>query len=54
MRSVQSYSPARVRDVRAVLSDNRLLLVIDVNDASARVTASEIEVVRLTKTRRLV
>jgi hypothetical protein len=54
MRSVQSYSPARVRDVRAVLSDNRLLLVIDVHDASARVTASEIEVVRLTKTRRLV
>lgn len=53
MRSVQSYSPARVRDVRAVLSENRLLLVIDVHDTTARITATEIEVVRLTKTRRM-
>ena len=52
MRSVHSYSPARVRDVRAMLSENRLLLVIDVHDANSRVTASEIEVVRLTKKRR--
>jgi hypothetical protein len=52
MRSVQSYSPARVRDVRAMLSENRLLLVIDVHNANSRVSASEIEVVRLTKKRR--
>ena len=52
MRSLQSYSPARVRNVRAMLSENRLLLVIDVHDANSRVTASEIEVVRITKKRR--
>ena len=49
MRCVQAYSPARVRDVRAVLQENRLLLVIDVHDRNARVTASEIDVVRLVK-----
>jgi hypothetical protein len=54
MRSVQAYSPARVRDLRAVLQDNRLLLVIDVHDRLARVTASEVDVVRLVKRRRIV
>jgi hypothetical protein len=53
MRTVQAYSPARVRDVRAVLQENRLLLVIDVHDRNARVTASEIDVVRLVKRRRM-
>ena len=53
MRCVQSYSPARVRDVRVVLQENRLVLVIEVHHAHTRVTASEIEVVRLTKVRRL-
>ena len=54
MRSVQAYSPARVRDLRAVLQDNRLLLVIYVHDRLARVTASEVDVVRLVKRRRIV
>jgi hypothetical protein len=54
MRSVQAYSPARVRDLRAVLQDNRLLLVIDVHDRLARITASEVDVVRLVKRRRIV
>jgi hypothetical protein len=54
MRSVQAYSPARVRDLRAVLQDNRLVLVIDVHDRLARVTASEVDVVRLVKRRRIV
>ena len=53
MRTVQAYSPARVRDVRAVLQENRLLLVIDVHDRNARVTASEIDVVLLVKRRRM-
>ena len=53
MRCVQAYSPARVRDVCAVLQENRLLLVIDVHDRNARVTASEIDVVRLVKRRRM-
>lgn len=53
MRCVQSCSPARVRDVRVVLQENRLVLVIEVHHAHTRVTASEIEVVRLTKVRRL-
>jgi hypothetical protein len=53
MRCVQAYSPARVRDVRAVLQENRLLLVINVHDRNARVTASEIDVVRLVKRRRM-
>ena len=53
MRCVQAYSPARVRDVRAVLQENRLLLVIDVHDRNARVTTSEIDVVRLLKRRRM-
>jgi hypothetical protein len=52
MRGVQSYSPARVRDVRVMLCENRLLLVVDVHDANTRVTASEIEVVRIAKKRR--
>jgi hypothetical protein len=54
MRSVQAYSPARVRDLCAVLQDNRLVLVIDVHDRLARVTASEVDVVRLVKRRRIV
>lgn len=54
MRSVQAYSPARVRDLRAVLQDNRLVLVIDVHDRLARVTASEVDVVRVVKRRRIV
>jgi len=54
MRTVQAYSPARVRDLRAVLQDNRLLLVIDIHDRLARVTASEVDVVRLVKRRRIV
>ncbi len=53
MRCVQNYSPARVREVRVALQENRLILVIEVHHAHTRVTASEIEVVRLTKVRRL-
>ena len=53
MSCVQAYSPARVRDVRAVLQENRLLIIIDVHDRNARVTASEIDVVRLVKRRRM-
>jgi hypothetical protein len=39
--------------VRAVLQEYRLLLVIDVHDRNARVTTSEIDVVRLLKRRRM-
>jgi hypothetical protein len=53
MRCVQAYSPARVLDVCAVLQENRLLLVIDVHDRNTRITASEIDVVRLVKRRRM-
>lgn len=53
MRSIQAYSPARVRDLRAVLQDNRLVLVIDVHDRLTRVTASEVDIVRLVKRRRI-
>jgi hypothetical protein len=64
MCSVQAYSPARVRDMRCApdnllllvinVHDNRLLLVIDVHDRLARVTVSEVDVVRLVKRSRIV
>jgi hypothetical protein len=54
MRSLQAYSPARVLEVRTALADGSLLLVIELSDATSRITATELEIVRVTKKRRLV
>jgi len=54
MRSLQAYSPARVLEIRAVLADGSMLLVIDLSDATARISTSELEIVRITKKRRLI
>jgi hypothetical protein len=54
MRSLQAYSPARVLDVRVALCDGNMFLVIEVSDATSRITATELEIVRITKKRRLI
>jgi len=54
MRSLQAYSPARVLEVRAVVHDSNMLLVVEVSDATSRITTSELEIVRITKKRRLI
>lgn len=54
MRSLQAYSPARVVEVRTTLHDGNMLLVLEISDANSRISASELEIVRITKRRRLV
>lgn len=54
MRSLHAYSPARVLELRAAMHDSSMLLVIELSDATSRITASELEIVRITKKRRLV
>ena len=54
MRSLQAYSPARVLEVRAVVHDGNMLLVVEVSDDTSRITTSELEIVRITKKRRLI
>ena len=54
MRSLQAYSPARVLEVRAALADGSMLLVVELSDATSRISATELEIVRITKKRRLV
>lgn len=53
MQSLQSYSPARVLDVRAVLDSGTLFLVIELSDSTCRMSTTEFEIVRITKKRRL-
>jgi hypothetical protein len=54
MRSLQAYSPARVVEVRTTLNDGSMLLVLEISDANSRISTSELEIVRITKRRRLV
>jgi len=54
MRSLQAYSPARVVEVRTTLHEGSMLLVLEISDANTRISASELEIVRITKRRRLV
>jgi hypothetical protein len=54
MRSLQAYSPARVVEVRAVMHDGSMQLVLEISDATSRISATELEIVRITKRRRLV
>ena len=51
MRSLQSYSPARVLEVKAMGHDGSLLLVIEISDGTCRVSVSELEIVRICKKR---
>ena len=51
MRSLQSYSPARVLEVKAMGHDGSLLLVIEISDSTCRVSVSELEIVRICKKR---
>ena len=54
MRSLQAYSPARVLEVRTTLHDGSMLLVLEISDANSRISTLELEIVRITKRRRLV
>ena len=54
MRSLQAYSPGRVVEVRTTLHDGNMLLVLEISDGKSRISASELEIVRITKRRRLV
>jgi hypothetical protein len=53
MRSLQAYSPARVLEVRTTLHDGSMLLVLEISDANTRLSTAELEIVRITKRRRL-
>jgi len=53
MRSLQAYSPARVVEVRTTLHDGSMLLVLEMSDANTRLGTAELEIVRITKRRRL-
>ena len=53
MPSLQAYSPARVGEVRIVLHEGSMHLVIDVCDAFVRMGATELEIVRIVKRHRL-
>ena len=52
MRALQAYSPARVADVRAHMENGVLFLCIDVTDANARISTTELEIVRAYKKKR--
>jgi hypothetical protein len=52
MRALQAYSPARVGEVRTILQEGNLLLVLDVCDSSVRMGTTELEIVRITKRHR--
>ena len=53
LRSLQAYSPARVSEVRVMLFEGSLALVLEVYDTSRRMTSSEYEVIRIVKRRRV-
>ena len=53
MRSLQAYSPTRVVEVRTTLHDGSMLLVLEISDANTRLSTAELEIVRITKRRRL-
>ena len=53
LRSIQSYSPARVRDTTIGLHGNTLVLKIVIADSTTRVTASDTEIIRVVRKRRL-
>jgi hypothetical protein len=54
MLSLQEYSPVRVLEVRTTLHDGSMLLVLEIRDGKSRIRASKLEIVRITKRRRLV
>ncbi len=54
MRSLQAYSPARIVEIKAVVHDGNMLIVLEIADANARISATELEIVRITKRRRLI
>ncbi len=52
MRSLQAYSPARVAEVRTMLLEGTLHIVLDVCDAATRIGTTELEIIRITKRHR--
>ena len=54
MRNLQAYSPARVLDLRTTLSDGNMFLVIELSDSLTRICTTELEIVRITKKRRII
>ena len=53
MRSLQAYSPARIVEVKAVVHDGNMLIVLEITDPNTRISTTELEIVRITKRRRL-
>ena len=53
MRALQAYSPARVGEVRVVLHEGSMQLVMEVCDASVRLGTTELEIVRMVKRHRI-
>ena len=53
MQSLQAYSPASIIDLRAALHDGCMHLVMELGDSTSRISATELQIVRVTKRRRL-
>lgn len=53
MQSMQNYSPARVFDVSARMAQGIFYLCFEIGDANARISCTELEVVRVAKKKRL-
>ena len=53
MRALQAYSPARVGEVRIALHEGSVQLVLEVCDASVRMGATELDLVRIIKRHRV-
>ena len=53
MQSIQNYSPARVFDVSARMTQGIFYLCFEVGDANARISCTELEVIRVAKKKRL-
>jgi hypothetical protein len=53
MRALQAYSPARVGEVRTIMQEGSMLLVLDVCGSSVRMGTTELEIMRITKRHRV-
>ena len=53
MQSIQNYSPARVFDVSARMTQGIFYLYFEIGDASTRISCTELEVIRVAKKKRL-
>lgn len=52
LRAIETYSPARVSDIRVSLNNGILNLTVVICDSSCRITSSQTEIIRVARKRR--